>query len=201
MAIGTVISAAVEGIVDEAVVRKLIAHAGATPGDVYGRQGKSFLRHRIAGYNNAAQRMPWIVLVDLDRDSDCAPPLCNAWLPQPAPHLCFRVAVREVEAWLLADAERLASFLSMARSRLPSDPELLGDPKATMVKLARASRRRDIREDMVPRPGSRRQVGPAYSSRLIEFASAHWRPEVAAGQADSLKRAMRSLKRLVTGSA
>ena len=116
MAGGTVIAAAVEGIVDEAVVRKLIAHAGATPGDVYGRQGKSFLRQRIAGYNNAAQRMPWIVLVDLDLDNDCAPPLRDAWLPQPAPYLCFRVAVRKVEAWLLADAERLASFLRVARS-------------------------------------------------------------------------------------
>ena len=197
---GTVISAAVEGIVDEAVVRKLIAHADATPGDVYGKKGKSFLRQKIAGYNNAAQRAPWLVLVDLDNEG-CAPPLRNAWLPQPAPYLCFRVAVREVEAWLLADAERLAGFLGVARSRLPPDPERLADPKTTMVKLARASRRRDIREDMVPRPRSGRQVGPAYSSRLIEFASLHWRPDVAAGRADSLKRAMRCLERLVGGAA
>jgi hypothetical protein len=203
MAGGTVISAAVEGIVDEAVVRKLIAHAEATPGDVYGKQGKSFLRQKIAGYNNAAQRMPWIVLVDLDSDDDCAPPLRNAWLRllQPAPYLCFRVAVREVEAWLLADAERLAGFLGVARSRLPPDPERLADPKTTMVNLARASRRRDIREDMVPRPGSGRQVGPAYSSRLIEFASADWRPDVAADRADSLMRAMRCVERLVGGAA
>src|SRR2546426_5497626 len=180
MAGGTVISAAVEGIVDEAVVRKLIAHADATPGDVYGKQGKSFLRQKIAGYNNAAQRMPWIILVDLDSDDDCAPPLRNAWLPQPAPYLCFRVAVREVEAWLLADAERLAGFLTVALSRLPPDPERLDDPKTTMVSLARASRRRDIREDMVPRPESSRQVGPAYASRLIEFVSSCWRPAVAA---------------------
>jgi hypothetical protein len=200
MAGGGVISAAVEGIVDEAVALRLIAHADATPGDVYGRQGKSFLRQRIAGYNNAAKRMPWIVLVDLDRDSDCAPPLRKAWLPQPAPYLCFRVAVREVEAWLLADGERLASFLGVARSSLPSDPERLGDPKATMVSLARASRSGDIRQDMVPRLGSGRQVGPAYSSRLIQFASALWRPEVAAGRSDSLKRPMRSLKRLVRGA-
>ena len=87
MADGIVISAAVEGIVDEAVVRKLIAHADATLGDVYGKQGKSFLRQKIAGYNNAAQRAPWLVLVDLDSDEDCAPPLRSAWLPQPAPHL------------------------------------------------------------------------------------------------------------------
>ena len=200
MAGGTVISAAVEGVVDEAVVRKLIAHAGATPGDVYGRQGKSFLRQKIAAYNNAARHAPWVVLVDLDNE-DCAPPLRNAWLPQPAPHLCFRIAVREVEAWLLADSERLAQFLSVTRSKLPPDPERLADPKATMVNLARASRRRDIREDMVPRPGSGRQVGPAYSSRLIEFASADWRPDVAADRADSLLRATRCLKRLVGRAA
>jgi hypothetical protein len=54
MAAGIVISAAVEGIVDEAVVRKLIAHADATLGDVYGKQGKSFLRQKIAA---AAQRL------------------------------------------------------------------------------------------------------------------------------------------------
>lgn len=201
MAGGTVISAAVEGIVDEAVVRKLIAHTGATPGDVYGKLGKSFLRQRIAGYNNAAQRMPWLVLVDLDREHDCAPPLRNAWLPHPAPLLCFRVAVREVEAWLLADAERLASFLGVARSKLPPDPERLSDPKEAMVNLARGSRRRDIRQDMTPRSGSGRQVGPAYSSRLIEFASGDWRPEIAADRADSLKRALRSLKQLVRGAA
>ena len=35
----TVISAAVEGIVDEAVVRKLIAYVGATPGEVLDADG------------------------------------------------------------------------------------------------------------------------------------------------------------------
>jgi hypothetical protein len=43
--------------------------------------------------------------VDLDSDTGCAPPLCEQWIPGPAPFLCFRVAVREVEAWLMADAE------------------------------------------------------------------------------------------------
>ena len=196
MAGGTVISAAVEGIVDEAVVRKLIAHTGATPGAVYGKQGKASLRQKIAGYNNAAQRMPWIVLVDLDHDDDCAPSLRNAWLSRPAPYLCFRVAVCEVEAWLLADAGQLAGFLSVARSRLPPNPERLTDPKTTMVNLARSSRRRAVQEDMVPRKGSGRQVGPAYSSRLIEFVSSSWQPDVAARRSDSLRRAIKCLKRL-----
>lgn len=196
MADGIAISAAVEGIVDEAVARKLIVFAGAIPGPVHGKQGKPFLRQRIAGYKAAAQHSPWIVLVDLDRDHDCAPPLRAAWLPQSPPHLCFRVAVRAVEAWLLADPERIADFLGVARGKVPTDPETLDDPKAAMVALARASRRREVREDMVPRDGSGRPVGPAYASRLIEFASSSWRPAVAAKRAESLRRAIDCLKRL-----
>lgn len=193
---GNVISAAVEGVVDEAVVRKLITHVGAIPGPVYGKQGKSYLRQKIPGYNNAARHAPWIVLVDLNREADCAPPLCNAWLIEPAPHLCFRVAVRKVEAWLMADADRLAAFLSVAPSKIYGNPEGLDDPKTMMVNLARFSRRKAIKEDMVPRDGSGRQVGPAYSSRLIEFVSSSWEPGAAAERSDSLRRAIECLKRL-----
>ena len=56
---GTVIiSAAVEGIVDEAVTRKLITEAGGRPGTIYGKNGKPFLRRHINGYNNAARHLP-----------------------------------------------------------------------------------------------------------------------------------------------
>lgn len=193
-----VITAAVEGIVDEAVVRRLIRHVGAAPGDIHGKNGKSSLRQRIPGYNNAARRSPWIVVVDLDRDADCAPPLRSNWLPHPAPFMCFRVAVREVEAWLLADDKRLASFLRVSQGTILPNPEKLDDPKEVMVNVARHSKSREIREDMVPRPGSGRSTGPAYSSRLIEFATDQWRPEVAVTRCDSLKRAIDCLKRLTS---
>jgi len=191
------ISAAVEGIVDEAVVRRLIAWAGGHPGPVYGKNGKSALRRKISGYNNAARHAPWVVLVDPDRDADCAPPFRRHWLPEPAPQICFRVAVRQVEAWLMADAETLAAYLGVGRHTVPADPEVLLDAKAEMVKLARRSRRHAIRRDMVPRPGSGRAVGPAYASRLVEYAERHWRPGVAARRADSLRRAINCLKCLV----
>ena len=192
-----VVSAAVEGVVDEAVVRKLIVQAGGYPGTVYGKSGKSYLRRQINGYNSAAKYSPWVVLVDLDRDADCAPPLCEEWVRDPAQHLCFRVAVREIESWLMADAETLASFLSVPRSRLAADPEQILEPKTEMVNLARHSRRRGIREDMVPRERSGRQVGPAYASRLIEYVETKWRPEVAAQGAESLRRAIDCLRRLI----
>lgn len=199
MADGVPVPAAVEGIVDEAVIRRLIEHAGGTVGAVYGKKGKPHLRQKISGFNNAARRSVWVVLVDLDRDYDCAPPLRADWLPRQSPLLCFRVAVRAVEAWLLADAERLAAFLGVPGSAVPANPEELDDPKAGLVNLARASRRRDVRRDMVPREGSRRRVGPAYCSRLVEFVKDRWRPGVAASRSDSLRRAVESLREFLQG--
>lgn len=194
------VSCAVEGDVDEAVVRRVLESLGATAGIVYGKSGKAQLRQRIRGYNNAAQHALWLVLVDLDHDAECAPLLRQLWLPDAAPWMCFRVAVRAVEAWLLADRERIASFLDLPIARVPEDPEALDDPKRTMVDLARSSRRRDIREDMIPRRGSGRAVGPAYTSRLIEFVSSRprgWRPDVASLRCDSLRRTTERLRCLM----
>ncbi len=195
-----VITGAVEGALDEAVLTRLVNQLGGTLGVVYGRNGKSTVLRRLRGYNQAARFSPWVVLIDLDEDAQCAPPYRAAVLPHTASLMCFRIAVREIEAWLLADRGRLAEFLGVAGSRVPAHPETIHDPKRTMVDLARRSRRRDIREDMVPRPGSGRAVGPAYTSRLIEFVAGSprgWRPEVAAGSSDSLARCLRSLRRLV----
>ena len=197
MAASVIISMAVEGIVDEAVAHKLIVQAGGYPGAVYGKNGKQYLNRQIQGFNNAAKHFPWMVLVDLDRDAECAPPLCRKWVSDPARYLCFRVAVREIEAWLLADAASLASFLSVARSRIPGEPEQISHPKTEMVNIARRSRRREIRQDMIPREQSGRAVGPAYASRLIEYIQKAWRPDVAINRSDSLKRAIACLHHLI----
>jgi hypothetical protein len=111
-----------------------------------------------------------------------------------------RVAVRQVEAWLLSDRESIARFLSVPISRVPTDPESQTNPKQTMVNLAAKSKRKSIREDMVPRPGSGRSVGPAYTSTLIEFIQSPapiWRPKNAARNSESLRRCMRCLEQLV----
>ena len=190
-----------EGVVDEAVLRRLLTQVGALSGPIYGKQGKQHLRQRLNGYNQAAGFSPWVILIDLDHDALCASPLRNSWLPAPAPYWCFRIAVHEIEAWRMADREQLARFFSIAHSRIPQDPEAVNDPKHTMVELAKHSRRRAIREDMVPRPQSGREVGPAYSARLIEFieaASSGWRPDVAAKSSDSLNRCLRRLFQLST---
>jgi hypothetical protein len=40
-------------------------------------------------------------------------------------------------------------------------------------------------------------VGPAYSSRLIEFARTRWDPEAAATNSDSLHRCIQKLRQMI----
>lgn len=192
-----VVQAAVEGDLDEAVLRRLIREAGAGLGSVYGKQGKQKLEKQIRGYNNAARPYhPWVVLVDLDND-ECPQALRRAWLPTASQHLCFRVAVRSIESWLLADGEAISGFLAADPARVPLLPDAEPHPKRTLVEIARGSRRPEIQRDMVPKPQSGRQVGPAYSSRLRDYIEDHWRPDVAALHSDSLKRCRSRLRELV----
>lgn len=190
------IQGAVEGLIDEAVLRRIVEHSGATAGTVYGKNGKTSLLKKLSGYNRAAQFARWVVLVDLDQES-CVVEARNQWLPDPAPYICFRIAVRETESWLLADTERIAQFLRVSPANIPRDPESIQNPKRAMVDIARKSRSKDIQADMVPRPSSGREVGPAYASRMVEFAENFWRPDEAVANSDSLDRCLRCLQKLI----
>lgn len=193
------INVLVEGDIDEAVARRILEHVGLTCGTVYGKEGKNALLERLPRYNQAARFVHWLVIADLDQDAECAPDFVRDKLPNPAQGMCFRIAVRAIEAWLLGDAEGLATFLGVPPSRIPSNPDAEVNPKATLVNLARRSRRRAIRQDVVPRQGSGSRVGPGYRSRLLEFiafSDGRWRPEVAANRSDSLRRCVEALETL-----
>jgi hypothetical protein len=119
------------------------------------------------------------------------------YLPDRTPGMLFRVAVRAIEAWLMADRQRCAAFLQVSVDRVPADPEALSYPKRALVDVARKSRSGQIVADMVPRPGTGASEGPAYASRVQEFVttSPHlWRPEVAAENAESLRRCLRAIR-------
>lgn len=190
------ISGAVEGILDEAVLRRLVNWVGAEMGYVYPVGGKPQLDLRLSGYNEAARYSPWCVLRDLDKDASCPAELIVRLLPEPAPTMCFRIAVRAVEAWLMADRQRMASFLSVSRARIPVSPEDAHDPKEILVNVARRSNKTAVQDSMVPRPGSGRSVGPGYTSLMIEYIRSRWRPEIAAESSESLRRCIACLKSL-----
>lgn len=189
------VKAAVEGITDEAALRRLASHVGLEVDVVYVTNGKAAMEQRIAGYNLASRFSPWVVLVDLDNDATCAAELLNALVPVRVSQMTLRIVVRSLEAWLLAD-RGLAAFLRVPVSRLPTTPDAEARPKRTVVDLARQSRRPAVRADMVPRDGSGREVGPAYTSRVIEFIERRWDLDGAATRSESLRRCLTRLREI-----
>ncbi len=186
---------AVEDALSDAVLRATIQQ---TRNDLvvrhsYSRGGFGYLRKTIRGFNNAARAAPFVVLVDLDQ-AECPPCLVADWLQcSKHPNLVFRVAVREVEAWLLAHREAFAKYLGVAASKIPLTPDVLSDPKQFLVNLARRCRSRTLREAIVPRPGSTAVVGPDYNGALIEFVEQSWNADAAAANSASLRRAIAAL--------
>ena len=189
------ITVVVEGPSDLAVLKRLLCDAGLSISHQYGQQGKSRIDINLARYNHAARFSRWLVLRDLDHDAACAPELRQRLLPGPAAGMRLHIAVRAVEAWLLADAERIAEMLSVRRGLVPLEPDRLDDPKGSMLDLARQSRRSEIREAMLPGPDTTARVGRGYATILAEFANDRWRPEVAATRSPSLSRLFAFLNR------
>lgn len=190
------VTVAVEGPTDGAVAARLLAHVGLAAGPVHICGGKHKLDLRLTGFSHAARHAPWFVLRDLDRDAACAPELLATRQFQAREQLCFRIAMRAVEAWLLSDANGMAQFLHVGVGRVSSAPDTLLDPKAELVRLAGLSRRRDLRLDLTPAAGTSARVGPAYTARIIELASGIWDPERAMANSPSLVRCLQALGKL-----
>jgi hypothetical protein len=186
----------IEGISDEGAVRAILREFGLTVKMIQGKNGKDSLLKKLPAYNNAAIHFPWFVLVDLDLGDGCVVEKLSKWLPRPSANMVFRVAVAELEGWLLADREAIADFLGVAESKIPRNPDSLGDPKQAIINLARKSRKRDIREGLVPRPQSGASVGPTYASDIRDFGQHHWRPRVAAETSPSLARCLLRVEQL-----
>lgn len=188
----------VEGITDEPVVKKVAKLAGWDTEQlpVIPVGGKPNLDPELVRYNKAANYGPWFVLRDLDNDSTCAGELRNSLLPQSARFMCFRLAVRSTEAWLMADSDTLSDYLHISKTKISHEPDFIHHAKDEMVNLARLSRKPTIQADMVPGPKDHRRTGKSYESRIIDYAIRFWRPEVARERSPSLARAILALRRM-----
>lgn len=186
---------AVEDELSAAVVHRLIQTTGRkfVISRTINARGNGRLKVDMGKFKSASHVLPHVVLTDLDQ-YPCPPALLEDWkataLP---PRLLLRIAVREVEAWLLADREGIANFLSVAKNKVPQDPEAEADPKRTLINLARKSRRQRLAIEMVPETGSSAPIGPLYNARLSEFVNTHWDVESARAVSPSLDRALSRL--------
>lgn len=193
------INLATEDEVSEAILRKLLARCGQrfAIGKCYCQGGFGYLKRLAPGLNRAARSTPFLLLTDLDR-RPCATALIEEWIPEPLhSNLLFRVAIAEVEAWLLSDRAGIAKFLQISQDLVPRSPETLEDPKEVLINLARQSRSRVIREDVVPPRGSSRSQGPGYNGQLKRFIAHYWNIGRAMENSDSLTRCVRRIEQFL----
>jgi hypothetical protein len=144
-----------------------------------------------------AHHRPVLIVTDLDTHV-CPAALRSDWLKRlPSPSsLLLRVAVREIEAWLLADHAALTLlFAQSARRRFPERPDTLGDPKEFLLNLATHGPRR-VREALHAEPGAIARQGLGYNARLCDLIRTAWRPDRAAERSPSLRRAIERVKDL-----
>ena len=122
--------------------------------------------------------------------------LRTGWLPAHAPDdFLLRLAVTESESWLLADHATFADFLNIAEMKVPDRPDEVSDAKLTVLNLARRSRKRHIRQEVVSSLYPNKP-GAGYNEHLCEFVSNHWQPREAAKRSPSLARALLRLAEL-----
>jgi hypothetical protein len=187
---------AVEDLLGEVVAQVLLEGSGRkfVVGNCLGHKGFGYLKKNVGAFNRSAKGIPILVLTDLDRGK-CAPLLIADWLKHPKHNnLIFRVAVREIEAWLLADRDSIAKFLGVSLSDLPLNPDEILDPKALLINLAEKSIKRTIRKAIVPARKSTAKIGPDYNGMLSFFVQSEWSLKNALKYSPSLCRAYETIK-------
>ena len=193
------ITLGVEDLLSESVARRLVSEytPGAQITNVMGLQGNQFLRRQMRVFNEIARhRGPSIVFTDLDRPESCPAELVRDWTSglQVAPKLLMRVAVMEIEAWVIADRQSFAEWLGIATNVVSRNPDDIPDPKRELVDLARRSRKRELREALVMSlPDGLFRPGPGYNAYLGSFIAQLWKPETARVNSPSLNRAIRRI--------
>lgn len=154
---------------------------------------EAFLKMARAGIHT-------FILADLDT-AECACSLIRSWFAIPhndavvLPSQCiFRVAVREVESWIIADHAAWAEFIGIPAANFSTQPDQLDDPKRHLLNVIRRKGRKKIHREMLPQGAA--HIGPRYNEVLCDFVDSSWKPERAAERSPSLDRAMKAIMKI-----
>lgn len=196
-----------EDTISRAVIEKMVNVIANEPVNLVSlglnHGGLGYIKNNLSKFCDLATRERVIVLTDLDQ-AQCAPSLRTTWLKTLSDrddfpeHMLFCIAVREVEAWLMADNATFASFFSISVPTIAGNIEnTVNHPKEYLVAKARRSSDRRVREAIVPEKSSNATVGLGYNQLLSKFVKEAWGPERGASSSTSLQRAIRRLQTLL----
>ena len=143
-----------------------------------------------------AIHQPVIILTDLDNSKHPTALIEKLLGKVKRPEqLIIRVAVREIESWVLSDRQEISKFLGSSVGKIPEDPDSLPDPKATLLGLAKKAPR-EVRADLVAQAGTIAKQGVGYNRVLVDFIRKHWCPTRASENSRSLRRAISRIQDL-----
>lgn len=141
------------------------------------------------------------VLCIADTDKRCPVHLIADHLPPDSPPGFFlRLAVPEAECWVLADRTAVATYFQISPQAIPGDPEQLADAKQEVLRLAKKSKVRRVREEMVAGTNPLKQ-GSGYNLHLRTLVSTEWSAGRAAGNSPSLQRTITRLRAFASQQA
>jgi len=194
----TQIALATEDVLSEAVGLQLLREINLSPPDIQclRKDGFGYLRSKIPNWKALAKIKPVLLITDLDQVA-CPSKMRQAWLgstPTPPTDLLMRIAVREVESWILADHEAMRQLMG-PKGKLPTHPDELPDPKSHLLQLAKQASR-EVRQDLVKEKGAVASQGIGYNMRLGSMVASCWSPERAASRSPSLARTRLRLREL-----
>ncbi|MFC1822656.1 hypothetical protein ACFL9T_08110 [Thermodesulfobacteriota bacterium] len=189
------ITLAVEDSLSEVVARKILYQSEKKycVTNCLGGKGFGYLKTRINAFNKAARIFPFFVLTD--QDIGCPPEKIKSWLNHKQhSNLIFRIAVMEIESWVMADRKAIAEFLSISVTNFPYRMDEIPDPKQFLLTKAKKSRLRSLKEDIIPSVGSTAGIGPNYNARLSGFIRDNWDVYKAIKCSESLDRTFKKLQ-------
>ena len=160
--------------------------------------GQTAIKNKCEAFLNMAKAGIYtIILADLDT-AECACSLIRSWFtipqndqPNLPPKCVFRVIVREVESWILADHTAWAKFIEIPATNFSTQPDQLDDPKGHLLNVIRRKGTKKIHREMLPQGHA--HIGPRYNEVLCNFIDNSWMPERAAVNSPSLDRAIKAL--------
>ena len=191
---------ACEDDLTSAVIKRLIHHFNVEvklkPLNA-GQGGNAILKKNIEKYIKLAAQQKVLLVTDLDT-FDCAPSLIHDWLDgrNITENFTFRVAVREVESWLLADRTAISDWMGVDVGLIPATPDSLDGPKDSIIHLARRSRNSELKSGIPPQRGANAKVGLGYNNLLVNFVRTFWSADRARANSDSLQRAYHEIARI-----
>lgn len=182
---------AVEDELSESISTQILGHFDIEIWYTIRGKGNVSLRQKAPELNRSANGAAIFLLTDLDTPRECPPGLIRSWIRSTLnPRFFFRVAVMEVESWVMADRIGFSDFLSVPPHRIPSPTDNILNPKEFLLSLARRSKKKTVREALLPAQGATFSVGNEYNTLLSEFVQDHWDLERAASVSPSLKRTL-----------